>query len=256
MEHEIQAEAKDVIEESIFDWSTAEVIAASSHNLEGFIRELYDANSGFLHNISVLYDGFAAGRLFGLRLTETEDMFRYKGHHRMFMQSRPLWTLPAFCCLSESGAVDLIWVHPRARKMGFASAFLRELDVTEATVIVPESKGFWDKHPHVRYSRICDLDCRNADPTCNHWALTGFPLFDEPYRDVLEGVLERELDPALICAMCSTQRKGSKRKKCDQSAKKTCEADVRNRRRGARHGGRLSDGHKATDGGGAGGARL
>ncbi len=85
MDHEIQEEAKDVIEESVFDWSTAEVIAASSHNLDRFIRELYDAKSDFLHNISVLYDGFAAGRFFGLRLTETEDMFRYKGHHRMFM---------------------------------------------------------------------------------------------------------------------------------------------------------------------------
>jgi hypothetical protein len=110
----------------VFDWSTVEVFAASSHHLEGFIREMNDANSGFLNNISVLYDNFVAGRLFDLRLEENEVTFRYKGYHPIFMQSRPLWTLPAFCCLSESGAVDLIWVHPRARKRGFASAFLRD----------------------------------------------------------------------------------------------------------------------------------
>ena len=129
------------------------------------------------------------------------------------MQSRPLWTLPAFCCLGESGAVDLIWVHPRARKRGFASAFLRELDVKEATVIVPESKGFWDKHPQVRYLRICDSDRRNADPTCNHWALTGFPLVGESYQDVLEGVVHGELDPALTCAVCAKNCTSTKRKK-------------------------------------------
>jgi len=197
----------------VFDWSTTLVIPASSDDLAGFIRELYDANSGFLHNISVLYDGFAAGRLFGLRLEETEDMLRYKGHHAMFMQLRPLWTLPAFCCLDESGAVDLLWVHPRVRRRGLASAFLHQLDVTQATVILPESKGFWDKHPQVQYLRICDLPERNADPTCNHWALTGFPLFDAPYRDVLEGVLERELEPALICAVCAKKGTSTKRKK-------------------------------------------
>jgi len=197
----------------VFDWSTVEVITASSHHLEGFIRELYDANSGFLHNISVLYDGFAAGRLYGLRLEENEVTFRYKGCHPIFMQSRPLWTLPAFCCLSESGAVDLIWVHPRARKRGFASAFLHELDITEANVIVPESKGFWDKHPQVRYLRICDSDRRNADPTCNHWALTGFPVVGESYQDVLEGVVHGELDPALTCAVCSKNHTSTREEK-------------------------------------------
>jgi hypothetical protein len=196
-----------------FDWSTVEVIAASSHHLEGFIREMYDANSGFLHNMSVLYDGFAAGRLFGLRLAENEVTFRYKGCHPIFMQSRPPWTLPAFCCLSETGAVDLLWVHPRARRRGFASAFLHQLDVTQAGVILPESKGFWDKHPQVKYSCVCDLLERNTEPTCNHWALTGIPLVGESYPDVLEGVVHGELDPALTCAVCAKKRTSAKRKK-------------------------------------------
>jgi hypothetical protein len=258
MEHEIQTEAKDVIKERVFDLQQVDVFAISSKSdcgattLQHVIRELYHANSGFLHNMSVLFTSSAAGRLYGLQLEETETMFRHNGHDPMFMQSRPPWTLPAFCCLDESGAVDLLWVHPRVRRKGLASAFLHQLDVTEATVILPESKAFWDKHPQVQYSHICDLDYRNADPTCNHWALTGFPLFDEPYRDVLEGVLERELDPALICAICSTQRKGSKRKKCGKSAKKTCEPDAINRRLDARNDRGLSCGDNAAHGGGAG----
>ena len=206
-------------EVEVFDLKKVEVFAISSNSdcgaetLEHVIRELYHANSGFLHNMSVLFTSSAAGRLYGLQLEETEDMFRHNGHHPMFMQSRPPWTLPAFCCLSETGAVDLLWVHPRVRRRGLASAFLHQLDVTQATVILPESKGFWDKHPQVQYSRICDLPQRNTDPTCNHWALTGFPLIDEPYRDVLKGVLERELEPALICAVCAKKCTSTKRKK-------------------------------------------
>ena len=206
-------------EVEVFDLKKIEVFAISSNSdcgaetLEHVIRELYHANSGFLHNLSVLFTSSAAGRLYGLQLEETEDMFRHNGHHPMFMQSRPPWTLPAFCCLDETGAVDIIWVHPRVRRRGLASAFLHQLDVTQATVILPESKGFWDKHPQVQYSRICDLPQRNTDPTCNHWALTGFPLIDEPYRDVLKGVLERELEPALICAVCAKKCTSTKRKK-------------------------------------------
>ena len=210
-----QVEVFDLQQVEVFSISSNSDIVGGAKTLQHVIRELYHDNSGFLHNMSVLFDGFATGRLYGLRLEETDAMFRYKGHHPMFMESRYPWTLPAFCCLSETGAVDLLWVHPRARKRGFASAFLHQLDVTQATVILPESEGFWDKHPQVQYSRICDDKYRNTDNPCNHWALTGFPLFDEPYRNVLKGVLERELDPAMICAVCAKKRTSTKRKKIE-----------------------------------------
>ena len=208
-----QVEVFDLQQVKVFAISSNSDIVHGAKTLHHVIRELYHDNSGFLHNMSVLFDGFATGRLYGLRLEETDDMCKHNGHHPMFMQSRFPWTMPAFCCLSETGAVDLLWVHPRARKRGFASAFLHQLDVTQATVILPESKGFWDKHPQVQYSRICDFFLRNTDPTCNHWALTGFPLIDEPYRDVLEGVLEHKLEPALICAVCAKKCTSTKRKK-------------------------------------------
>ena len=208
-----QVEVFDLQQVEVFSISSNSDIVDGAETLQHVIRELYHDNSGLLHNMSVLFDGFATGRLYGLRLEETDDMFKHNGHHPMFMQSRPPWTLPAFCCLSETGAVDLLWVHPRVRRRGLASAFLHQLDVTQATVILPESKGLWDKHPQVQYSRICDLPQRNTDPTCNHWALTGFPLIDEPYRDVLKGVLERELEPALICAVCAKKCTSTKRKK-------------------------------------------
>jgi hypothetical protein len=202
---------------AVFDLQQVKVFAISSNSdildgsktLQHVIRELYHDNSGFLHNMSVLFDGFAAGRLYGLRLEETDDMLRVKGVHPMFMQRYP-WTLPAFCCLDETGAVDIIWVHPRVRRMGLASAFLRELDVTRATVILPESKGFWDKHPKVQYPRICDDEYRNTDSPCNHWALTGWPLLDTPYQQVLQDVLERDLEAAMLCATCLKKRMDTK----------------------------------------------
>jgi hypothetical protein len=212
-----EVEVFDLQQVKVFSISSNSDIVHGAKTLQHVIRELYHDNSGFLHNMSVLFDGFTAGRLYGLRLEETDDMFRHKGihkgHHPMFMQSRYPWTLPAFCCLDETGAVDIIWVHSRVRRRGLASAFLRQLDVTRATVIVPESKGFWDQHPKVQYSRICDDKYRNTDNPCNHWALTGFPLLDEPHRDVLTDVLDRKLEPALICAVCAKKRTSTKRKK-------------------------------------------
>ena len=198
-----QVEVFDLQQVEVFSISSNSDIVDGAKTLQHVIRELYHDNSGFLHNMSVLFDGFATGRLYGLRLEETDDMFKHNGHHPMFMQSRFPWTLPAFCCLDETGAVDIIWVHPRVRHKGLASAFLRQLDVTRATVIVPESKGFWDKHPQVQYSRVCDFFLRNTDPTCNHWALTGFPLVDAPYRDVLTDVLAHKVDPLQFCPMCA-----------------------------------------------------
>ena len=208
-----EVEVFDLQQVNVFSISSNSDIVHGAKTLQHVIREMYHDNSGFLHNMSVLFDGFATGRLYGLRLEETDDMFKHNGHHPMFMQSRYPWTLPAFCCLDETGAVDIIWVHPRVRRRGLASAFLHQLDVTQATVIVPESKGFWDKHPQVQYSRICDLPQRNTDPTCNHWALTVFPVVDVPYRDVLTDVLDRKLEPALICAVCAKKCTSTKRKK-------------------------------------------
>ena len=198
-----QVEVFDLQQVEVFSISSNSDIVDGAKTLQHVIRELYHDNSGFLHNMSVLFDGFAMGRLYGLRLEETDDMYKHIGHHPMFMQSRFPWTLPAFCCLDETGAVDIIWVHPRVRHKGLASAFLHQLDVTRATVIVPESKGFWDKHPQVQYSRVCDFFLRNTDPTCNHWALTGFPLVDAPYRDVLTDVLAHKVDPLQFCPMCA-----------------------------------------------------
>ena len=205
-----QVEVFDLQQVEVFSISSNSDIVDGAKTLQHVIRELYHDNSGFLHNMSVLFDGFATGRLYGLRLEETDDMCKHNGHHPMFMQSRFPWTLPAFCCLDETGAVDIIWVHPRVRHKGLASAFLRQLDVTRATVIVPESKGFWDKHPQVQYSRVCDFFLRNTDPTCNHWALTGFPLVDAPYRDVLTDVLAHKVDPLQFCPMCAKRRESTK----------------------------------------------
>jgi len=50
---------------SVFAWSTAKVVRVSS--------------DGFLHNLSVIFDCFVGGRMYGLQLPETQEMFEYDG---------------------------------------------------------------------------------------------------------------------------------------------------------------------------------
>jgi ribosomal protein S18 acetylase RimI-like enzyme len=207
---------KDDEEEEVVVEETSASSASSSSSSSSFvnlfqlqplIRELFESNSVFLHNMSTLFECASVGLLYGLRLEETVDMDKYKyrdGHHPFFMESRD-WTLPALCCLDQNGAVDMLWVHPRVRRRGFASAFLHQLNVTQATTILPESRAFWEKHPTVKYSHIQQQ--KNHYNRCNHWTLTGFPLVDKPYQVVKDDVLERKFDPWNVCPICKHPQK-------------------------------------------------
>lgn len=208
----------------VFDMQQVRVFAISPHSdivhgaeaLRHVLRELYEANSPFLHNVTQLLDCFGTGRLFGLLLPETEAMFMHQGHDALFMQSRAPWTLPAFCCLDASGAVDMLWVHPRARHRGLASAFLRQLNVRQASRVLRESVGFWDRHPEVAIPGVRDEPVRcwgdlDAGTRCNHWGLVGFPGMARAHADAAESMLQPGMEPWHWCAAC-TERNTEKRR--------------------------------------------
>jgi len=168
--------------------------------LQCLIREMYCANSGFLHNLGFIFECFAAGRLYGIRLEETEAMFEHKGCEPIFMQMRRPWTLPAFCCLDKLGAVEIVWVHPRARHHGFARTFAAQLGLDAESLrknfVLSNQNGKCNPQGY-------------PDPSqrqlCNHWALTGFPCVREPHWAVMQAVLERPdgFNPWHACGVCN-----------------------------------------------------
>jgi hypothetical protein len=149
----------------VFDWTAVKVTKVSSDDLVELIREMFEGNSGFLYNLSVIFDCFAGGRMYGLQLPETSEMFEYDGPDEpLFIQDT--YTIPAFCCLDSDSSVEILWVNPRARRMGFASAFLRQLNIKTAKEVTFDSQEFWRTHPTVTCSRVLppedDRECKHG----------------------------------------------------------------------------------------------
>jgi hypothetical protein len=184
----------------VFAVSPSSTEVDGPQTLKCLIREMYDANSGFLHNLCFIFECFAAGRLYGIRLEETEAMFQYKGCEPIFMQLRSPWTLPAFCCLDKDGGIEILWVHPRARHNGLTGIFSAQLGLEAESLRKNfalcnkngkcNSKGY----PDPFYGRVC-----------NHWALTGFPCVRESHSEVMRSVLDPEnaFNPWYACAVCN-----------------------------------------------------
>ena len=175
--------------------TATEVNAAET--LQCLIREMYDANSGFLHNLCFIFECFAAGRLHGIRLEETEAMSQYKGCEPIFMQLQHPWTLPAFCCLNKDGDVEILWVHPRARHHGFAGIFAAQLGLEAESL----RKNFVLCNKNGKCNSKGYLNSFN-DRVCNHWALTGLTCVRGSRSEVLRSVLDTQ-NPWYVCVVCN-----------------------------------------------------
>jgi hypothetical protein len=184
----------------VFAISPSSTEVDGSQALKCLIREMYASNSGFLHNLCFILECFAAGRLYGIRLEETEAMFQYKGCEPIFMQMRSPWTLPAFCCIDRDAGVEILWVHPRARHHGFAGIFTAQLGLDAESL--RKNFALCNNNGNCNSKGYPDMSQR---PVCNHWALTGFPSVRQPHWEVIQAVLEQPplFDPRHACAVCN-----------------------------------------------------
>jgi hypothetical protein len=171
-----------------------------AETLQCLIREMYNANSGFLHNLCFIFECFAAGRLHGIRLEETEAMFQYKGCEPIFMQFHCPWTLPAFCCLNKDGGIEILWVHPRARHHGFAGMFTAQLGLDAE--LVRKNFALCNKNGKCNSKGYLNP---STDRVCNHWALTGLTCVRESHSEVLRSVLDQKnaFNPWYVCILCN-----------------------------------------------------
>lgn len=114
---------------------------------------LFDAlksdGSVFVHNRSVLADGFKEGNLYGLRVSETDAMYARVAMQDDIFCPGSAYLLPCLCLLNGDGDVEIIWTHTRARRKGFASKLVELLGVRRANNPLSGSDKFW-KHCNVQ----------------------------------------------------------------------------------------------------------
>jgi hypothetical protein len=109
------------------------------------IEELRESGSGFFHNRAALLDAMLEGQLYGLEVEESLAMFKCKQRDPVFMNNPrfpTFWMLPCFCVKVRDTA-QLVWVHPRARRLGFGTRLVCQLGVEYAWDIMDGSQEFW-----------------------------------------------------------------------------------------------------------------
>lgn len=105
--------------------------------------ELFDDDSGFVHNRDVLLDAFKSGNLYGLRVEETKLMRRDHPLFAVDAYGSYSWYLLPCLCVKRDNIAEIIWTHTRARRNGFAKKMVEQLGITKANHPLPESKDFW-----------------------------------------------------------------------------------------------------------------
>lgn len=115
-----------------------------------------DDECGLKHSRNILLEAFKDGNLWGLRIAETDGMFARGAHtDPVFCKTSKgaqMYLLPCLICDRNTKTytkIDIIWVHPRARRMGYAMKMVSILyEVAPLPLIpdrpVPESIPFWE----------------------------------------------------------------------------------------------------------------
>ena len=162
----------------------------SSGDFWALIHDVFDDTdpngTGFGHNRDTLLDAFRSGMLYSLRVEETQGMHdNGAGVDQLFATTGYL--LPCLC-IPEAGnrIVEIIWVHPRARRMGLASTLVRLMGLTGVGTIMPDSLPFWKAigftdalaQPElpVDVVTIANGECQDADESGRWWFAVRAPF--------------------------------------------------------------------------------
>lgn len=131
------------------DWGEISLLKIDSNDFWCLIDELYDDNSGFRHNKSVILEAYKNGNLYGLTVKDTDSMYnRHAELYTVFCENS-LYLLPCFC-VKENNKAIIIWTHTRARRNGFARKLINLLNIEYAWNPLPDSIAFW-KACNIKY---------------------------------------------------------------------------------------------------------
>ena len=129
------------------DWGEIKLAKIDSgYEFWCLMDELYDDQSGFIHNKNTILEAYKNNNLYGLKVIETDNMFEREAmiDNIFCLDSGSLYLLPCFCIKDDNKAI-IIWTHSRARKMGFAKKLVNLLNIEYACHPLPESLDFWSK---------------------------------------------------------------------------------------------------------------
>ena len=115
-----------------------------------FLDELekdYDKqnNVGLYKNRTWILQTFIEKRLYVLKMRENDSMFTHSAQRDPLFVANTFYVLPCLCIVAKErkDTVEMIWTAKRARRQGFVTALLEELEIQYAVGIVPGSEAFW-----------------------------------------------------------------------------------------------------------------
>lgn len=106
--------------------------------------ELCDDRSGFLCNRRTILQAYRDGNLYGLKVNETDEMYKRGAMQDRIFCDESFYLLPCFCVVENNIAI-IIWTHSRARKMGLAKKMVELLEIKYAYKPLSNSMEFWNK---------------------------------------------------------------------------------------------------------------
>lgn len=133
----------------VADWGEINVVKVQSgkqfvrlfDELKDCDKELPDG-TGFHNNLSTLIDAYKDGDLYTLTVEENLEMSKAKTNTKNPLFVKFGWyELPCMMVMDQNGACDILWVHRRARGMGFARKLVE--NVKCARGVLPSATGFW-----------------------------------------------------------------------------------------------------------------
>ena len=133
------------------DWLNMEVVPVN--NEECFFSLLQECGpEGFYHNRTTLLKAYVNKNLYTIGgIPENSDDPKWSQYYDFpaAYRSEDGWTrmqiLPCFCVVNGT-TCEILWVHERIRKKGFATMMLEALEVNAVNQPLPESKIFWKKY--------------------------------------------------------------------------------------------------------------
>jgi hypothetical protein len=106
--------------------------------------EMCDDRSEFLYNRKMFLQAYKDGNLYGLRVDETDEMYKRRARMDKIFCEESWYLLPCFCIVDGRKAI-IIWTHTRARKLGFGKKLVELLHIEFAWHPLSDSIGFWEK---------------------------------------------------------------------------------------------------------------
>lgn len=105
---------------------------------------LVDSKSEFVRNRSILINAFKRNELFGIKVPKKSNSSRILSS--VILENTNL--LPTLCVIDgmDENMCSIVWVHPKIRRMGIGSLYVKHFRWDAVDNVLKESIEFWKKN--------------------------------------------------------------------------------------------------------------